>query len=235
MDSASVIQIQKALFSQGYDPGEIDGVWGRRTIAAVRAFQKNFGLTVDGVVGPATQKKLFRASDGTYNISPVLPWFEEARRLSGTKEILGPRNNPEILDWASDLDIYYPGDDVPWCGLFTAHCIGATLPDEVLPKDPLTARAWERFGDPTEPRFGAIMVFWRGSITSGKGHVGFYAGEDTKAFRILGGNQSDRVSVAWISRERFIRARWPRSAVNLVGGITTVHVERREDLSHNEA
>lgn len=39
----------------------------------------------------------------------------------GTKEAQGSRNNAAILDWAKDLDIHYPGDDVPWCGLFVAQ------------------------------------------------------------------------------------------------------------------
>ncbi|NLH00732.1 MAG: peptidoglycan-binding protein, partial [Clostridiales bacterium] len=38
----------------GYDPGEIDGVYGPMTEAAVRKFQKEHGLEVDGIVGPLT-------------------------------------------------------------------------------------------------------------------------------------------------------------------------------------
>jgi peptidoglycan hydrolase-like protein with peptidoglycan-binding domain len=36
----------------------VDGVFGRLTEAAVKAFQKSRGLVVDGIVGPLTWSKL---------------------------------------------------------------------------------------------------------------------------------------------------------------------------------
>lgn len=49
-----VRQIQTRLKSWGYYNGAVDGVYGSKTQAAVRAFQKANGLTVDGVAGPKT-------------------------------------------------------------------------------------------------------------------------------------------------------------------------------------
>lgn len=46
--------VQLRLASLGLAPGPIDGIYGPRTTAAVRAFQSSRGLTVDGVVGPKT-------------------------------------------------------------------------------------------------------------------------------------------------------------------------------------
>jgi len=43
-------EAQQLLTDLGYDPGPIDGDYGRRTAAAVKAFQKAQGLTVDGWV-----------------------------------------------------------------------------------------------------------------------------------------------------------------------------------------
>jgi hypothetical protein len=56
-----VADIQKALIADGYDPGAVDGVFGMKTVVAVKAFQKDKGLTADGVVGPITSAQLMTA------------------------------------------------------------------------------------------------------------------------------------------------------------------------------
>ena len=57
----TVKQVQLLLAYLGYDPGDIDGIQGRRTRAAVLAFQTFEGLTQDGVAGEQTQEKLREA------------------------------------------------------------------------------------------------------------------------------------------------------------------------------
>ena len=52
--------LQWQLTSLGYSCGEVDGDFGGKTYAAVIAFQKDKGLTVDGVVGPMTRAALCR-------------------------------------------------------------------------------------------------------------------------------------------------------------------------------
>lgn len=49
-----VTQIQKKLSDWGYYFGTVDGVFGSRTEAAVKFFQRKNGLTVDGIAGNAT-------------------------------------------------------------------------------------------------------------------------------------------------------------------------------------
>ncbi|WP_041720738.1 peptidoglycan-binding protein [Alkaliphilus metalliredigens] len=50
--------IQSKLNSLGYDCGVVDGIMGLKTKAAIKAFQKDNDLTVDGIVGPQTRKAL---------------------------------------------------------------------------------------------------------------------------------------------------------------------------------
>jgi len=54
MTGEDVRAIQRALKTRGFDPGDIDGVYGIKTQAAVLAFQRAKKLTVDGVVGEKT-------------------------------------------------------------------------------------------------------------------------------------------------------------------------------------
>jgi membrane-bound lytic murein transglycosylase B len=42
------MEFQRRLAAAGFDPGGVDGVLGRQTRAATRAFQKNRGLIADG-------------------------------------------------------------------------------------------------------------------------------------------------------------------------------------------
>ena len=50
----AVRQLQQALEDLGYDPGAVDGRFGSMTESAVKAFQADRGLDVDGIVGEIT-------------------------------------------------------------------------------------------------------------------------------------------------------------------------------------
>jgi uncharacterized protein (TIGR02594 family) len=228
--------IQQRLAHKGFDPGPVDGVWGRRTEAAVRAFQSANGLLADGIVGPITFKALFgEASKAAPVDNQALVWFQEARRLIGTAEVVGPGNNVEILNWADERGIPYKSDDIAWCGLFVAHCIGSTLSREPLPTNPLGARNWMKFGAPCEPTLGAVLVFWRGSRNGWQGHVGLYAGEESGGIlHVLGGNQSNKVSIARLGKDRLLGARWPSTVPASTAGPLKV-AKGTTALSYNEA
>ena len=53
-----VKSIQNTLTEQGYFSGTVDGIFGEQTKKAVISFQKDNGLTADGVVGPGTLKAM---------------------------------------------------------------------------------------------------------------------------------------------------------------------------------
>ena len=62
----AVKTLQDKLNTLGYNSGNVDGIFGVKTYAAVTAFQKANGLGVDGIVGKLTWGKL-------YGVSPAMP------------------------------------------------------------------------------------------------------------------------------------------------------------------
>lgn len=55
--SNRVALMQKFLNWAGFNCGATDGIFGENTLAAVKAFQKKYGLTVDGIFGAASLAK----------------------------------------------------------------------------------------------------------------------------------------------------------------------------------
>ena len=51
---SEVTTIQEKLKRWGYYTGNVDGIYGSLTVAAVKKFQQKNGLTVDGIAGPKT-------------------------------------------------------------------------------------------------------------------------------------------------------------------------------------
>ena len=143
-----------------------------------------------------------------------IPWVDTAIKLIGTSEIPGRRSNSVIIGWARSIGgwikDYYTNDDIPWCGLLVAHCMRDNDIDVTI-KNPLSARAWNEFGIKTSPCYGCIMVFSR----KGGGHVGFYVSEDDNYYHILGGNQSNKVNVTKVAKNRFLGSRWPKGYTSI--------------------
>lgn len=151
----------------------------------------------------------------------------------GTFETPGAANNPKILGWAreigGDVAKVYTADSIPWCGLFVALC--AKRAGKALPASPLWARAWATWGEKSpKAALGDVLVF----VRNGGGHVGIYVGEDAAAYHVLGGNQSDGVTIARIAKGRCIAAR--RSyTVAPPASVRAVQMADSGPLSTNEA
>ena len=64
-------QVQQKLKELGYYKGAIDGIFGSGTVKAVKNFQRDYGLTVDGIVGTKTLKALGLGTGGTYSSSDI--------------------------------------------------------------------------------------------------------------------------------------------------------------------
>ena len=65
----AVKTLQDKLNTLGYNSGNVDGIFGAKTYAAVTAFQKANNLGVDGIVGKLTWAKLYDATP--VNVAPV--------------------------------------------------------------------------------------------------------------------------------------------------------------------
>lgn len=140
-----------------------------------------------------------------------VPWLVEARKFIGLKEIKGPQHEPEILRLRADAGTGIRNDEDAWCSDFVGGCIKRA---HCVPTKSPAARSWLHWGTSVkEPQLenippGAILVFERGE--SWQGHVGFAVGYTADGYlKVLGGNQSDSVSIADIYNARLLDARWP--------------------------
>ncbi len=193
--------VQTRLRDLGFEPGPIDGLRGPRTDAAITAFKRSIGFRARPYLGPLTLEALkeTKVADGP-------AWMAAAAQVRGLHEA---RDTSRLRSWFDRSVSWIDPREIPWCGAFVATCHRKADPGIALPENPLGARNWGKFGKACPPVFGATLVFWRGSKSGWKGHVGFYHGEDDTHFHVLGGNQSNAVTVSRIAKGRLLGARWP--------------------------
>ena len=112
-----VKELQETLILKGYDPGTADGIFGGRTEAAVKAFQTDYGLTADGIVGDKTWAVLL---EGTWTVNH-----------EGTG-VPAATADPAGGDQAAGADpgfpegVWIPGDvaDKLWAALISQKSVG---------------------------------------------------------------------------------------------------------------
>jgi len=214
--------LQERLKALGYNPGTIDGSMGPDTRKAVREFQSSSGLAIDGIAGPHTWSALDRAltkSGAPAGTSrPAPPWVDEMLRRKGLHE---DRDHSALYAWLRSAGSAVDPARTPWCGDAVETAILRSLPDEAVPANPMASINWLKFGRGLDfPALGAVLVFWRGKKSGWQGHVGFYVGEDATHFHVLGGNQSDAITISRIARNRLRDGgvRWPSGFPLPTGG-----------------
>ena len=157
----------------------------------------------------------------------------EALRHYGILEHVGKGSNPNILSWAKEVGVsgWYADDDIPWCGLFVGmvakRCDYAFSATKLL-----AAKEWANWGVKADaPKLWDVLVF----VRPGGGHVGFYVGENDKAYLVYGGNQSNAVGFAWIDKSRLVAARRPNYKIGQPANVRKIKLSETGNLSINEA
>lgn len=165
------------------------------------------------------------------SVGPLPRMVQEGLKLYGTIETPGKGDNPTIMAWADEtgLERVYTADSIPWCGLWMA--VVAKRAGKPLVSSPLWALSWSKFGIAGgQPRLGDILTFKR----NGGGHVGLYVGEDHECYHVLGGNQSDAVTITRLRKERLHAVR-RHYAVGMPESAKPYVIKPTGAISENEA
>jgi len=135
--------------------------------------------------------------------------IEKAFSYYGLKEFAGVKHNPVILDFFKAIGHKWVDDDeTAWCAAFANYCCLSTIGKHT---GKLNARSFLEFGvRTTTPKLGDLVVLWRVSPDSWKGHVGFYISESENHVYLLGGNQDNQVCIKPYPKERVLSYQIPR-------------------------
>ena len=136
-----------------------------------------------------------------------------ARSYLGTKELKGSADNPKIMEMYCTVGHHWvEHDEVAWCAAFVGHCLekaGLTSTRKLNARSYLT---WgEKVAGPQQAKEGDIVIFTRGSNTA-QGHVAFFHKATGSQIEVLGGNQSDGVTIARYAKSRLLGIRRPLRA-----------------------
>lgn len=120
-----IAQIQQALVSNGYSVGAsgVDGICGWDTYKAVQAYQRDHGLEVDGIPGPATRASLLGTKKSFTDIRPL-----QAALRAAADNIAGVDTRLRALAVSSASE--WGGETFP-CGLVFAQRVVGTTPDGI--------------------------------------------------------------------------------------------------------
>lgn len=146
------------------------------------------------------------------NIGTLPVLLSSALQYLGIREIPGKKNNPVIMNMAKQLGIddIYINDDTSWCGLFMSFLFlitGKPMPNLKGDRYNYLRAAWFiGYGHPVirgEEMLSDVLIFKR----PGGHHVGLYIAESKNTFFVLGGNQSNSVSIDELDKNRLVSAR----------------------------
>jgi len=174
--------LQEGIKAFGGDPGESDGARGPRT---------ERGLT-------QVWKKLLDNYGRTRQRAKSVPEYAKlAVSYDGLAEVPGKKSNPTILLWIRKFFSWAKDDgELAWCAIFINTMLARC---GIKGTGKANARSFLKWGHSVKsaPRKGDIVVFWRSSPKSWKGHVAIYwSGFGTGKIKVFGGNQRNKACFA---------------------------------------
>lgn len=127
----------------------------------------------------------------------------EFLKMYGLKEVEGSEHNPEIVAMFAEIGFdYIKDDETAWCSA-SLNYVCKKLGYERSGK--LDARSWLKMPIMIlKPTLGDIVVLWRESPSSWKGHVGLFISQDINTVYVLGGNQNNSISIQSYPRDRVL-------------------------------
>ena len=139
---------------------------------------------------------------------PELNYIATARSYLGLTEIKVSNKHPTIDAWAKSLSGKWLIGQ-PWCGTFVAQVFKEVGLSAKIPKDFYRAKSWETAETKLDkPAYGCVVTFTR----DGGGHVGFVVGKTKSGMlKVLGGNQSNAVTIQDFDPKRVTSYRWVSS------------------------
>lgn len=137
-------------------------------------------------------------------------WMKVAKAEIGTAEIRGSEDNPRIVEYHEHTSLKAQDDETPWCMAFVNWVLFKCM---LLGTGRANARSVvksENFIKLDGPVYGCIVVFWRESPESWKGHVAFFEELVNNNVMALGGNQGNEVSIKAYPKSRVLGYYWPK-------------------------
>jgi len=151
---------------------------------------------IDNEFGPLSLAALFAEKGDDVPI-----WMRIAAKELGVRERKNGEN-PRIIEYHSTTSLDATEDEVPWCSSFANWVFFKSQ----LPRtNSAAAISWLAYGSVSKPRFGAIAVYSR----TGGNHVAFLLERTAAGDLVLGGNQSDAVTVTMHGINSLKGYRWP--------------------------
>lgn len=189
-----VIWLQKSLVGWHYLSGQgVDGEFGQATDAAVRSFQKDRGLLIDGEVGKETWAALVKCDPSEVEIRERAPGGDNsdsskranricnaALSLEGMNTTAGPDGGANACLWSVNLVLKQAGIAPPWGDSVYVPDAHTELMNAKIPQTGQQQGAIAIFtdnGSPPYPHVGICVN--KGQILSNSSSRGRFAWRDT--------------------------------------------------------